>query len=128
MVKKTFSSIRLALGMVALLSLLFVAGPASSAKDDDTIKVGILHSLSGTMAISETSLKDVVLYAVDEINTAGGVLGRKIEVVVEDPARNSGHNGMGELLRVAGHPHNVVGRLGQVSQPADWPQLHPLAG
>ena len=53
---------------------------------EETVKIGVLHSLSGTMAISETSLKDVVLYAVDEINTSGGVLGRKIEVVVEDPA------------------------------------------
>jgi urea ABC transporter urea binding protein len=53
---------------------------------EDTVKVGVLHSLSGTMAISETSLKDVVMYAVDEINTAGGVLGRKIELVIEDPA------------------------------------------
>jgi urea ABC transporter urea binding protein len=52
----------------------------------DTVKIGVLHSLSGTMAISESSLKDVVLYAVEEINQSGGVLGRKIEVVVEDPA------------------------------------------
>jgi urea ABC transporter urea binding protein len=50
------------------------------------VKIGILHSLSGTMAISETSLKDVVLYAVDEINSTGGILGRQIEVVIEDPA------------------------------------------
>jgi urea transport system substrate-binding protein len=53
---------------------------------EDTVKVGVLHSLSGTMAISETSLKDVVMYAADEINKAGGVLGRKIELVIEDPA------------------------------------------
>ncbi len=53
---------------------------------ETTVKIGILHSLSGTMAISETSLKDVVLFAVDEINSSGGVLGRQIEVVVEDPA------------------------------------------
>ena len=52
----------------------------------DTVKIGILHSLSGTMAISETSLKDVVLFAVEEINRAGGVLGRRVEVVIEDPA------------------------------------------
>jgi len=50
------------------------------------VKIGILHSLSGTMAISETSLKDVVLFAVEEINAAGGVLGRKIVPVIEDPA------------------------------------------
>ena len=50
------------------------------------VKIGILHSLSGTMAISETSLRDVVLMAVDEINKKGGVLGKKIEPVVVDPA------------------------------------------
>lgn len=52
----------------------------------ETIKVGILHSLSGTMAISETSLKDVALMTIDEINAQGGVLGRKLEAVVVDPA------------------------------------------
>jgi len=50
-----------------------------------TIKVGILHSLTGTMAISETSLKDVEEMAIEEINKAGGVLGKQIEAVVEDP-------------------------------------------
>src|SRR3970040_1080101 len=53
-----------------------------------TVKVGILHSLSGTMAISETVLKDTVLMAVDEINAKGGVMGYKIEPVVGDPASN----------------------------------------
>src|SRR5687767_13866508 len=53
-----------------------------------TVKVGILHSLSGTMAISETSLKDVALMTIEEINQQGGVLGRKIEPVVVDPASN----------------------------------------
>ena len=52
------------------------------------IKVGILHSLSGTMAISETVLKDVALMAIEEINAAGGVLGRKLEPVVVDPSSN----------------------------------------
>jgi urea transport system substrate-binding protein len=47
----------------------------------DTIKVGVLHSLSGTMAISETVLKDVALMAIDEINASGGVLGKKVEAV-----------------------------------------------
>jgi urea transport system substrate-binding protein len=55
---------------------------------DETIKVGILHSLSGTMAISETSLKDVALMTIDEINSKGGVLGKKLEAVVVDPASN----------------------------------------
>jgi urea transport system substrate-binding protein len=59
-----------------------------SAFAADTIKVGILHSLSGTMAISETSLKDVALMTIDEINAAGGVLGKKLEPVVVDPASN----------------------------------------
>src|SRR5277367_835022 len=58
------------------------------AHAQDTVKIGILHSLSGTMAISETSLKDVVLMAVDEINAKGGVLGKKIEPVIVDPASN----------------------------------------
>ncbi len=56
------------------------------ARSKDPIKVGILHSLSGTMAISETSLKDVALMTIDEINKSGGVLGRKLEPVVVDPA------------------------------------------
>ena len=54
----------------------------------ETIKVGILHSLSGTMAISETSLKDMALMTIDEINANGGVLGKKLEPVVVDPASN----------------------------------------
>src|ERR1700710_3336854 len=54
----------------------------------DTIKVGILHSLSGTMAISETVLKDVALMTIDEINASGGVLGKQLEAVVVDPASN----------------------------------------
>jgi len=64
--------------------------PATSAaaSSGDTIKVGILHSLSGTMAISETSLKDVALMTIDEINAKGGLLGKKLEAVVVDPASN----------------------------------------
>ena len=53
-----------------------------------TIKVGVLHSLSGTMAISETVLKDVALMAIEEINAKGGVMGKKLEPVVVDPASN----------------------------------------
>jgi urea transport system substrate-binding protein len=60
--------------------------PANAA--DDTIKIGILHSLSGTMAISETTLKDVMLMLIDEQNKKGGVLGKKLEAVVVDPASN----------------------------------------
>ena len=56
------------------------------AHAEDTIKIGVLHSLSGTMAISETTLKDTVLMLVDEQNKKGGVLGKKLEAVVVDPA------------------------------------------
>src|SRR5882672_9243921 len=62
--------------------------PKSAGPTGDTIKVGILHSLSGTMAISETSLKDVALMTIDSLNAKGGVLGKKIEAVVVDPASN----------------------------------------
>jgi urea transport system substrate-binding protein len=64
------------------------AAEAKTEKKDETgpIKVGILHSLSGTMAISETSLKDVALMTIESINKKGGVLGRKLEPVVVDPA------------------------------------------
>jgi urea transport system substrate-binding protein len=70
-----------ALGVTAL-------GFTLQAQAADTIKVGVLHSLSGTMAISETVLKDTVLMAIDEINAKGGVLGKKLEPVVVDPASN----------------------------------------
>ena len=69
----------------AALSAAFGASPATA---QDTVKVGVLHSLSGTMAISETSLRDVLLYTFDEINAAGGVMGKKIEPVVVDGASN----------------------------------------
>ncbi|MFC5306959.1 urea ABC transporter substrate-binding protein [Azospirillum picis] len=67
-------------------ALATLATPAQAA--DDTIKVGILHSLSGTMAISETTLKDVMLMLIDEQNKKGGLLGKKLEPVVVDPASN----------------------------------------
>src|SRR6266566_8815436 len=77
------------------LRRLFVAAAAglavlasASTHAAETIKVGVLHSLSGTMAISETVLKDVTLMAIDEINAKGGVLGKKLEPVVVDPASN----------------------------------------
>ena len=72
----------LVLGLAASSSF----APAQAA--DDTIKVGILHSLSGTMAISETTLKDTILFLIDEQNKKGGVLGKKLEAVVVDPASN----------------------------------------
>jgi urea transport system substrate-binding protein len=61
---------------------------AGNAFAEDTIKVGVLHSLSGTMAISETTLKDTVLMLIEEQNKKGGLLGKKLEPVVVDPASN----------------------------------------
>ncbi|MBL0719390.1 urea ABC transporter substrate-binding protein [Piscinibacter sp. Jin2] len=63
-------------------------GAGLTAQAAETLKVGVLHSLSGTMAISETVLKDTVLMALDEINAKGGLLGKKLEPVVVDPASN----------------------------------------
>ncbi|MDR7274115.1 urea ABC transporter substrate-binding protein [Catenuloplanes atrovinosus] len=60
--------------------------PSGGAASGDTIKVGVLHSLSGTMAISEVTVRDAELLAIEEINAAGGVLGKKLEPVVEDGA------------------------------------------
>ena len=77
-------ALRLALPAALLVSLM----PASftGAQAADTIKVGILHSLSGTMAISEVSVKDAEMMAIDEINAAGGVLGKQLTPIVEDGA------------------------------------------
>ena len=74
-------------GAVAVASAFGLASPAALAQGK-TVKVGVLHSLSGTMAISETVLKDVALMAFEEINAKGGVMGMKIEPVVVDPASN----------------------------------------
>ncbi|MEM5544832.1 urea ABC transporter substrate-binding protein [Sulfitobacter sp. AS92] len=65
---------------------LLIAGSAVSAECEDPIKVGVLHSLSGTMAISETTLKDTMELLIDQQNAAGGLLGCEIEAVVVDPA------------------------------------------
>ena len=70
-----------ALGVAAI-------GLPQFAQAADTIKVGILHSLSGTMAISETVLKDTALMTIAEINAKGGVLGKQLEPVIVDPASN----------------------------------------
>ncbi len=77
--KKLVSKAALAAGAAVLSTSLYAA---------DTIKVGVLHSLSGTMAISETTLKDTVLMMVEEQNKKGGVMGKKLEAVVVDPASN----------------------------------------
>jgi urea transport system substrate-binding protein len=71
------------IGMTAI-----AAGVSIANAEDDTIKVGVLHSLSGTMAISETTLKDTVLMMIEEQNKKGGLLGKQLEPVVVDPASN----------------------------------------
>ncbi len=65
-----------------------IAFGAATVQAADTIKVGVLHSLSGTMAISETTLKDTVLMMIEDQNAKGGLLGKKLEAVVVDPASN----------------------------------------
>src|SRR5438876_7802678 len=73
-----------------IIAWLLAAGIAFSkvAAAQDTIKVGVLHSLSGTMAISETTLKDTILMMIDAQNKKGGLLGKKLQAVVVDPASN----------------------------------------
>ena len=73
---------------LAVLGAAIAMTVASAAQAADTIKVGVLHSLSGTMAISETTLKDTVLMLIEEQNKKGGLLGKKLEAVVVDPASN----------------------------------------
>jgi urea transport system substrate-binding protein len=75
--------------LMALASAALVSGAVmGTAQAQETIKVGVLHSLSGTMAISETTLKDVMLMLIEEQNKKGGLLGKKLEAVVVDPASN----------------------------------------
>ena len=76
---------KLALASVISLSTMATSSLTWAA---NTIKVGVLHSLSGTMAISETTLKDTMLMLIEEQNKKGGVLGKKLEAVVVDPASN----------------------------------------
>lgn len=73
---------------LAIAASLSVIGASASVYAADTIKVGILHSLSGTMAISETALKETALMTIADINAKGGVLGKQLEAVVVDPASN----------------------------------------
>ena len=82
----SFSAITRMFSASVVAAGLLMSAPAKAA--DDTIKVGILHSLSGTMAISETTLKDAMLMLIDEQNAKGGLLGKKLEAVVVDPASN----------------------------------------
>jgi urea transport system substrate-binding protein len=74
--------------MSAIVGGAMMLGASVPAFSQETIKVGILHSLSGTMAISETTLKDVMLMLIEEQNKKGGLLGKKLEAVVVDPASN----------------------------------------
>ena len=81
-------------GTISITRRMFAAGAVAAGlmsampawAQDDTIKVGVLHSLSGTMAISETTLKDTMLFLIDQQNKKGGLLGKKLEAVVVDPA------------------------------------------
>src|SRR5258708_26868082 len=84
------SNRRVILKALALSAALAAAGWKSPGElaQQKTIKIGVLHSLSGTMAISETVLKAVTLMAIEEINAKGGLLGKKLEPVVVDPASN----------------------------------------
>jgi urea transport system substrate-binding protein len=75
-------------GAVIAIAMIASVVSNSTVNAADTIKVGILHSLSGTMAISETTLKDVMLMLIEDQNKKGGVLGKKLEPVVVDPASN----------------------------------------
>jgi urea transport system substrate-binding protein len=88
--KRRFRTTSVALGVAFAL---FVSacggddeGSSGGGGDEDTVRVGVLHSLSGTMSISETAVRDAELLAIDEINADGGVLGRQIEPIVEDGA------------------------------------------
>ncbi|HHI93473.1 MAG TPA: urea ABC transporter substrate-binding protein [Gammaproteobacteria bacterium] len=82
--------IKTTLKKLAIAAAITTASLASTGLTwaEDTIKVGVLHSLSGTMAISETTLKDTMLMLIDEQNKKGGLLGKKLEAVVVDPASN----------------------------------------
>lgn len=87
MIRKFLASAVLTAPLIST-SLLSSALFSTSALAADTIKVGVLHSLSGTMAISETTLKDTMLMLIDEQNKKGGLLGKKLQPVVVDPASN----------------------------------------
>ncbi len=112
----------------ALSGMICGAGTPALAQQAP-IKVGVLHSLSGTMAISETTLKDTILMMVEEQNRAGGLLGRKLEAVVVDPASNWPlfAEKMRELLQV--HKVDVVfGNWTSVSRKSVLPVVEELNG
>src|SRR5688572_23439166 len=74
------------LAFLAAMVIAFARPSLTPVTAQDTIKVGILHSLSGTMSISEVTVKDSTLMAIEEINAAGGVLGKQLEPIIEDGA------------------------------------------
>ena len=76
------------LRLLKLAVFLCVLAPSARAAAADKIRVGVMHSLSGTMAPEETALKDMTLMAIDDINAHGGVLGKQLEAVVVDPQSN----------------------------------------
>src|SRR5438477_8199593 len=78
----------LLLTAILLVAVMVSAFGMMATAQQPTIKIGVLHSLSGTMAISETTLKDTILMMVDDQNKKGGLLGKKLEAVVVDPASN----------------------------------------
>ena len=104
----------------ALSATVVSMGLVWSAQAADTIKIGIMHSLSGTMAISETPLKDIALMTIDDINAKGGVLGKKIEPVVVERggAMHDGQIRDEEASKPDMHPdvvqdEDVLGRRGE---------------
>ena len=106
-----------------------IAASSGVAAMAETIKVGILHSLSGTMAISETSLKDTMLMLIEEQNAKGGVLGKQLEAVVVDPA--SDWPTFGVKARELMTQHNVAAMFGcwtSVSRKNVLPVVEELNG
>ncbi|MGC1871444.1 MAG: urea ABC transporter substrate-binding protein [Acidobacteriaceae bacterium] len=83
----TLSRIKAVGVFITILAVMFLAGDSTSIlAQKGTVKVGVLHSLSGTMAISEVTVKNATLLAIDQINASGGVLGKQIQPVIEDGA------------------------------------------
>src|ERR1700679_1946949 len=86
--RRDLGKLGLAAAAAVTLGTTVLGSSRARAQSSGSIKVGILHSLSGTMAISETPLKEVMLMLIAQQNANGGVLGRQLEAVVVDPASN----------------------------------------
>lgn len=113
----------------ALLTTSLLGASGQALADDDPIKVGILHSLSGTMAISETVLKDTVEMLIAQQNEQGGLLGRPLEAVVVDPASNWPLFAERARELLAQHDVDVVfGNWTSVSRKAVLPVFEELNG